>query len=528
MESLLAGVAGIVVGTGLFFAVRPLATYVTYDGGRWFAGDLMPPVLGFVAVALGVPLVTAVATQATLARVSHSPLGVTRRTAPRPVRAWRLVPLAVAIPLLGAALSFDATSAAVGGGSRLVLAAFAVLLVTLIYAGPWITRAVGLVLARSRGPARLLAGRRLTSDPQAGSRAVAGVVLAVLVTTMFVATTPAAAESLRNTRIIGQQDGTAQANLFAADPDQSAALLDDVRAVAGVADATLVYEATVQDGSNPANVWIGDCARIVVAARLGPVPCGDAPVLVAENRQHLVATGAPIELGNLRSVNPWIPGQAPDPDALSTLHLDPAKTAPMPAQNGIDVPQLIVDPAALGPAVQQLRPTRLLARYGTQAALEQVRTLVQERVPSGSVSTRQSTYEGFSSDVRRLYRVLTIATAGVFGVAALGLVVALATGLLERRRPFALLRASGTPLRTLRCTVFLEASTPLAAMAVLSAALGVLVGRWTVTSGGQSHQLPWLGLTPPVAAGLTVSVLLISCAMPLVRRATNLEETRFE
>lgn len=108
-----------------------------------------------------------------------------------------------------------------------------------------------------------------------------------------------------------------------------------------------------------------------------------------------------------------------------------------------------------------LRSTRLLVRYAIPDALEHVRTRVMQQVPGGYAATRQSTYEGFSSDARRLYRVLPMATAGVFGVVALGLIVALATGLLECRRPFALLRAAGTPLRTLRRTMFLEAGAAL-------------------------------------------------------------------
>lgn len=194
----------------------------------------------------------------------------------------------------------------------------------------------------------------------------------------------AAAESLRNTRITGQQDGTAQASIYSATPATSARLLRDVRDLAGVASAALVYTGDVQDGQDPASVWIGNCLQIVAAARLASVPCGDTPVIVAADRTHLVpARGGAIEIGNL---NP---------------------------------------------------------------ALERVRTLVRQRVPGGQVATRVSTYDGYSRDVRRLYRVLTIAALGVFVVTGLGLVVAVAVGLLERRRPFALLRASGTPVR--RC-----------------------------------------------------------------------------
>lgn len=528
-ESLIAGVGGVLAGTLLFFAIRPLATHVTYDGGRWFSTDLNPGLVGFAAVLVGVPLVTAAATQATLSRVRHSPLGVVRRSKPKPSRPTRLVPLLLAVPLLWAALRSDGTAGAAGGQGKVVLVCFCVLLLALLYAGPWLTRAVGLALAQSNGPARLLAGRRLADDPRAGFRAVSGVVLAILVTTLFAATTPAAAESLRDTRVTGQKDNTAQATLVAASPDQSAALLREVRSLPGVPEAALVYEGLVQDGTAPATLWIGDCARIAAATRLTGVPCEGASAIVAENRRHLApAAGAELRVDNLFTANLTPPGRASREGEVSVLVLHPPTVATMPAQVGVDVPAVILSPQAAGPLLAGLRPTLMVLRYNDEAALERVRSLVLRSAPGSSVATRETTYDGYSSDVRRLYRVLTIATLGAFGVAGLGLIISVATGLLERRRPFALLRATGTPLRTLQRTALLEAIVPLVVMSVLAAGLGALVGHWTVVSSGQSRQLPWLGLTAPVAGGLVTALLLVVGALPLVGPTTRLEETRFE
>lgn len=265
VESLLAGVGGVLAGIALFFAVRPWATGITiFDDEPWFTSDLTPNPLAFVAVLVGVPAVVAAATQLTLRRVSHSPLGVSRRAGSRPVRAWRLIPLAIAVPGLALAFSNSTTSAAIGGGNRSMLITFAVLLVSLVYAGPWITRATGLVLTRSNSPSHLLAGRRLADNPTAGFTAVAGVVLAVLITTVFVATTPAAAESVADTRISGQQEGTAQVDLGLATSSTAinTALLQDIQDVPGVSAAALVYTAQIQDGSDPATAWIGNCERI--------------------------------------------------------------------------------------------------------------------------------------------------------------------------------------------------------------------------------------------------------------------------
>jgi hypothetical protein len=525
LEALVVSAAGAVTGIALFFAVRPLASHVGYDAGRWFAADLDPGLPLFGLVLAAVPLVAVVAARVTLRRVAVSPLGVSRRVAPKRVRAWRLVPLLASVPLIGIALASDAASEPVGGRGMLVAGSFVVLLLTLVFAGPWFARAVGLLLARSGGPARLLAGRRLADDPRAGFRAIAGTILAILVTTMFVASTPAAVASLESTKITGQRAGSAQADVLYTDRARSLALLRDIRAVAGVGAATPVYETLIQSGSDPARVWIGDCAEIVRAAQLTGVPCGRAPVIVAANRRSML-TGAPpaIDVGSLPPATVSTDGLAP-PVPPRPL---PTETATMPAQTGIDVPGFIVAPASIGLHVTGLRPTTILVRYGDGPALERVRSLVLQQAPGSQVSTRDSTYDGYSRDVRRLYRVLTIATLGVFLVAGAGLVVALAIGLLDRQRPFALLRAAGTPLRTLRRAVLLEAAAPLAATSVVSAALGGLVGLWIAGAGGAAPPVPWADLTLPVAAGFLGSLAVVACALPVVRRITGNESTRFE
>ncbi|PIM65776.1 ABC transporter permease, partial [Streptomyces sp. JV178] len=64
-------------------------------------------------------------------------------------------------------------------------------LVTLVYAafwmlGPWVVDMLGRVLSRfARGPATLLAARRLSDDPRGAWRTVSGLVLAGLVAGFF-------------------------------------------------------------------------------------------------------------------------------------------------------------------------------------------------------------------------------------------------------------------------------------------------------------------------------------------------------
>lgn len=530
VESLLAGSAGVLAGVAMFFVTRPAATFVTYNGGRWFTSDLTPGWPALIGVLVAVPVVTVFATRLTLSAVAKSPLGIARRSQAKTVRGWRLLPLAASITILGLVLSGSSPVPSRVSHSQQVIGSFFLLLVCLVYAGPWVTGAVGAVLAHSNGPAGLLAGRRLQDDPRAGFRAIAGVVLAILVTTMFAATTPAAADSLRTTPITGQQDGTAQAALPAATRAVSDGLLRQISQIGGVAAATLVYQGLAQDGTSPANVWIGDCPKIVAASRLNSVPCGAAStIILATNRAHLLTSSSSnLEVDNLASAVVSAQDQAPPAGSTTTLTVRGGKVALMPEQTGIDVPGAIVSPAIVKSVLGKFRPTLLLISYRTQAALEQVRSVMLRQAPGSQVSTRESAYKGYSSDIRHLYRVVTLASIGAFGLAGFGLVVAVATGLLERRRPFALLRASGTPLRVLQRTAYLEAFLPLLVMSVLAWGLGALVGHWAVSSKGTSRQLPWLSISEPVVLGLGLALLVTSAALPLVGRATATEETRFD
>jgi hypothetical protein len=539
VETLIAAAGGVIAGVGLFFAARRLATYLSPDG-RWFPSDLTPGLASAAAVVICVPLAALIVAQAALSDVARSPLHVSRRANPQPVRAWRLLPLGASIALLGYVLSTDAAQPA-GGGEVLVMVAFLLLLLALVYTGPWFARASGLLLARARGAARLLAGRRLAADPRGGFRAIAGVVLAILVTTVFVAATPSAAESLRDRTVLGQQTGSAQAAISSMPVADAEALVGELRALDGVSGAALVYQGVANSEDAPLNVWIGDCAAIARAAKLASVPCGQAPVVIAENRQGVVSGSAKvIDIYNLTpaespgptaaSPGPTTESPGPSPDQEEgrlTASLRSVQATTMPAQTGIDMPGVLVSPEVIGPLLPRLRPGLILVRYEHQDALERVRSLVLQESPNNRVTTRESTDAALNSNLRNFYRILAVATLGAFLVAGAALVVATAVGLLERRRPFALLRVAGTPLRTLRLTLCLEAAAPLVVMSAVSSLLGLLVGRWTVQSGGQQGGVPMTaGL--PIVAGLAMSMVVLVCVAPIVRRLTNTEETRLE
>jgi len=174
-EAVLTAAAGAVVGALLYAAAIPLLTQITIGGGTWFAGDLWPGVW-LLAVLLAVPVLVGVSAVMGLRRVVVSPLGVARRETPPGMKAVRLVALAVT------AIAFAVVSGGLtqlGRTGAIILVIFlglAFLAINLV--GPWVVALIGrITVATARGPARLLAGRRLLDDPRAAWRTVAGVAL---------------------------------------------------------------------------------------------------------------------------------------------------------------------------------------------------------------------------------------------------------------------------------------------------------------------------------------------------------------
>ena len=187
-ESTAAAVLGVAAGFGIFFLLRAPVAGIPFLGEPFFPADLSLSLPDILAVAIGVPVAAAVAARLALRRVHISPLGVARRTTPRPPRAWRVLPLLAGLAELGFFV-VHGTPASPRGEIRAFLSSFLLIIVGLVIAGPWLTMAAARVMARwTSRPGTLIAARRLADDPRAGFRAVSGLVLALFVTTVAVVT----------------------------------------------------------------------------------------------------------------------------------------------------------------------------------------------------------------------------------------------------------------------------------------------------------------------------------------------------
>ncbi|TMR15729.1 FtsX-like permease family protein [Nonomuraea turkmeniaca] len=169
-EAMIVALAGALAGAAVFALAVPLLAGIEMQGGPWFAGDLFPSPLALAGVLVAVPLLVGLSAVAGLRRVVVSPLGVAKRETPPALRFVRVLALFVVLAV------FPLLTRGTGVGIVAVALALAFLCINLV--GPWVVGLIGRITARAaRGPARLLAGRRLVDDPRSAWRTVSGVAL---------------------------------------------------------------------------------------------------------------------------------------------------------------------------------------------------------------------------------------------------------------------------------------------------------------------------------------------------------------
>ena len=172
----------------------------------------------------------------------------------------------------------------------------------------------------------------------------------------------------------------------------------------------------------------------------------------------------------------------------------------------------------------------LVPTDGAGRTLDQIRTAAAPWVLGDSVVSELESSRATDREISQVSRALTLAMLATLLVAGCSVAIAAVGGLLERRIPFALLRLSGTPLRTLRAVVMREAALPLFTLATTSALLGLGVSWITIRFNGGDTRYEWpsIGLVVVLAAGLAATLAVVASILPLLDRMTRTEATRFE
>jgi hypothetical protein len=502
VESTVAAAVGMAAGFGLFYLLRPAIAGISFTGAPFFTSDLSLNLADVLAVAIGVPVAAAVAALIALRRVQVSPLGVTRRVTPKPPRAWRLVPLLVGLAELGV----FAVVGRPGSTSRQIqafLPGFLLILAGLVTAGPWLTMAGARVMARrSQRPATLIAARRLADNPRAGFRAISGLIVALFVTSVTVGiistmagyrTGPTATPQVRNT-VVDNFSDPVSGNLRAV--AMPGGLLARLRATDGVRGVTLVH-------SNPLKTsYVVHAGGQVFRSPAGLASCAELARTPVAGR---CPAGAQVVSVPPQGIDPF--GMAQDSTVWRSAALPAGRLARLP----ISAIMVTTNGAAADDRVQTV-----LA--GFHPTLGEPATIAETNAYNPANQTLALE--------QQLAGVIILASLPIAGCALAASVVA---GLTERKRPFSLLRLTGTPLGVLRRVVTLESALPLLIVATASSAVGFAGAELFLRA--QLHytlQPPGAGYYGIVVAGLAAALGIIAATLPLLTRITGPEVARNE
>ena len=508
VESTVAAVVGVAIGFGLFFALRiPLAA-IPFTGQPFFPAELSLSLQDILAVAVGVPAAAAVAARLALRRVNISPLGVTRRVTPAPPRAWRVFPLLAGLADLGF-FAVHGKPESNAGQILVFVPGFALIMIGLVIAGPWLTMAGTRALARrASSPGTLIAARRLADDPRAAFRAVSGLVLALFiftVTAVLIATQDTERVTHYNAAasntLIDQFSNRSQGSIptvAGSTPPPPGAVLTRLRQIPGVerivefhtdqGQTIAIPQLQLTPGFPPPPAALVSCAQLAAAPGLGRCPAGAA---VAKVTAFLGDT----PFGNLAKFT-W-PTADVSPRRLDSLPL-----------------------ASLN-----------VLTNGSQSAIEQARTVLETAYPTGT-GTPYTLGEDNAADNTALNAYQQLADVVVLTsltIAGCTLAVSVAGGLAERKRPFSLLRLTGARLGMLRRVILVESAVPL--LAVAAVAIGIGFGASALYATMEMH----LSLVSPNAAyyvltavGIVLALGVILATFPVLRRITGPETARSE
>ncbi len=521
VEAIVSALCGAVLGIGIFALLQPALASTAITSAVYFRSEVTPTAWGYLGVLVAVPAASAIASFLALRRVRISPLGVSRRVSPPAPSAWRVVPLlaGVALFVVGMLLTTPQSIGAPAFPGLLVI------MIGLVVGGPWLTsRAADLLPRFTKGASPIFAARRLADNPKAAFRSVSGLVLAVFLGTVVAALLPAVNATTAT------PSATALSNV----------LLDGFTA-SPVCGNSVNCTGGASPGGNPGS---GSAATQRMA--LEGLPPADGARLVAELRAFHGAVTVPVystpqdaSPGNL-SGNTAIVSCAGMRELAALGECAPGATAAGASASSLygDNPLYTTQPiVSRGSPVVPAHFSRLylqavLVKVNTPATLERVRTFLithtAESVSGMAPRTFGEAVEARVGVAATVQRLVDIAVALTLLVAGCSLAVMVGGGLVERKRPFTMLRLTGTPTSTLHRVVLQEAVLPLVAATFVAAGtaygISVLVVEKMAPAG---TPIPNLGhiyyLT--VGAGLAVSLLVILATLPLLSRITGLHRS---
>jgi hypothetical protein len=549
VDAVLGALAGTAAGIGLFLLLRPALAGIAVSGSRYFPDLVTPTAAEYAVMLIGVPAAAAAAAIWSLRRIQISPLGAARKATTRSApRAWQALPLPVGLVIFIVPVLLAGGRQHPNAGLPAAFLGLILIMTGLVTGGSWLTmRAARLTARRARGVPGLLAARRIAADPAGAFRSVSGLVLAIFVGTAIAGVIPAAVSNMQSAG-----GGTLRHVLrvsFAATPPPSAVGAGGPAGSAGPGGPGQGQGPAGPRSGGPGSGGhaatpgglLGPGAAAGLLARLRSVPgatvlplyAGPAGgVTCAEASQCAVLNdivSCP-GLAHFAALGRCAPGvrdaEGPFGDLLSTDNM-------LNSQTGLP----IIGPGSHGGTVLlgRLRLAAVLVRTSSPAMLERVRTLLSGYLQRAGSNSLPQTFGEVASARATLYteveQVALFVVALTLLVAGCSLAVAVVGGLVERKRPFTLLRLTGTPGSVLSRVVLLESALPLVLAAVAAAAAGLAAAVPVVRQllgASVSAALPGRTYFLTVGGGLLAALAVVLTALPLLRRVTDPAGARFE
>ncbi len=547
VDAAVSALLGSLLGIVIFLLLQPVLAGSAITGVKYFADQVTPTPAGYLIVLIGVPAVSAIAGLISLRRVVISPLGVARRTTPAPPTAARLIVLLIGMALFGFGIA-STTNKQIGPATYLGLI---VIMIGLVVGGPYLTaQAARLLRGVLNGPSALLASRRLADNPKAAFRSVSGLVLAVFLGTMVAGILP---------------------TVEALNASPSAKALDKVLLDTFTASPVCGADANCSGNNSPGVPMHTALEQRIANYGLPPAAASSLLTGLSQFRGATVvpvysvaapkSAGQPAAKGAGKGSGPQGPGGGggdikgpgvPPAGVVSCAGLRELKAlgqcragisaVEVQAQNLSDDNPTYSTEAIAGQAspaytgsVSNLYLQLVLVKVNNSATLEKVRTYLVTHTPLSESGTAAKTFgEAVEARAQVAYSVQRLFYAAVgltLVVAGCSLAVTVGGSLVERKRPFTLLRVTGTKTATLYRVVLLEAVLPLAAATIVAAGIaygGAVIAVSQFARKGTPLPVLQHSYYLTVGAGLVASLLIIGASLPLLSRLTGAEHVRFE
>lgn len=504
-EAVLASAAGLLIAVLTYLGTRSVVPFL--DLGRGVqATDLRPDTTAAIVIALSVPVLASAAALSGARQARVSPLGPVRSVDRRTRVVWRLALLLLTVAATTAVIHTSSRFGSYDIGRLCFLIVLDILCVA-AFVGP-VTQA--LVRSwRGGGPVFQLTRGRLINDPAASTRSAAAqaTVLASLLGLMSLLS--ARGEVTEQRYGPGAADGLHAYSGYASDLSVTdfQRLEASLKAVPGVVSVNM--SAALPMTASNADATLATCDQVMNTTA---PQCRDGDVIGLLNIAPTEAVRFTVQGGR----GSWSP-------PATTLN-----TRLGPEYGGTN--SYLLTPAALAEQLPQITALSLttvsvwMPPSAYPAALDATAWLGWQR---DTLLTYQS-YSG--NDIYSLIRV-----ALLVGAAIVLLICALAQWLLaaeyvnDRRRSFALARASGVPTRVLGRSVILGALIPVGVGIILATGVGALLA-WEIKylRGGDPVPLDWKWLALSAGTAATVTLLIGLGSALQLRRTTDPAALRTE